>query len=135
MKIALTRSYHRIAPLFDSATTYELYETQGYKKETEFIGMYMYEQGAKDAINTLLSMNVNVVICGAISNEYEQLLLLHQIDLYSYISGDVEEVLQGWRTGKLDTPFFSMPGCEHPRHCCHKGTVRRCKNRANRSNV
>jgi predicted Fe-Mo cluster-binding NifX family protein len=135
MKIALTRSHHRIAPLFDSATTVELYETQGYNNETKYIGMHTCERGAKDAIGTLISMNVNVVICGAISSEYEQLLLLHHIDLYAYISGDVEDVLQGWRTGRLHTPYFSMPGCEHPRHCCHKGTVSRCRNKTKRREV
>ncbi len=135
MKIALTQSQQRIAPLFDSATTLELYETQGYGKEIQFLGIHRCESGAKESIDTLINLDVKVVICGAISSEYEQLLLLHHIDLYAYISGDVEEVLGGWQMGKLHAHYFSMPGCEHPRHCSHRGNVRRCRNRANRRNI
>lgn len=135
MKIALTQSQQRIAPLFDSATTLELYETQGYAKETHYIGTQMCEGGAKEAIETLISLDVKVIICGAISSEYEQLLLLHHIDLYSYIAGNVEDVLHGWYLGKLHAAYFSMPGCSHPRHCSHRRNVRRCRNRANRRNV
>lgn len=132
MKIALTQSQQRIAPLFDSATTLVIFETLGYGQEVDYIGTHRCENGAKDAINTLSSLDVKMVICGAISSEYEQLLLLNQIDLYSYIAGDVEEVLEGWKIGKLHSRYFSMPGCEHPRHCSHRGSVGRCRNRANR---
>ncbi len=132
MKIALTQAQQRIAPLFDSATTIELYETQGYAKETIYLGVHVCEGGAKESIDVILSLDVKVVICGAISSEYEQLLLLNHIDLYSYISGDVEDVLHGWHMGKLHAHYFSMPGCDQPRHCSHRGYARRCRNRAHR---
>ncbi len=132
MKIALTQLQQRIAPLFDSATTLVLYETIGYGKDLHYVGDFACNGKAEETIETLTQMNVQVLICGAISNEYEQLLLLKHIDLYSYIAGNVDEVLQGWQQSKLHARYFSMPGCLTPRHCSHRFSLQGCRGKSRR---
>ncbi|NCB01394.1 MAG: hypothetical protein EOM67_04400 [Spirochaetia bacterium] len=137
MNIALTQSQLRIAPLFDSAKTLVIYETKGYGEELHYIGTFSSEKGGEETIETLLTMDVKVLICGAISSEFEQLLLLHHIDLYSYIAGEVSDVVEGWHTRRLHSRYFSMPGCSEPRHCSHRGQRNRrgCRERARRRDI
>jgi predicted Fe-Mo cluster-binding NifX family protein len=57
-------------------------------------------------------LGIRLIICGAVSESFYNLLREAGIDVRCGISGDIDEVIQGYRTGKLDELRFRMPGSE-----------------------
>jgi predicted Fe-Mo cluster-binding NifX family protein len=120
MKIALSIWNGRIAPVFDASERCmildtEIPETNG--ETVEFPGW-----GADEKARCLADRGVSTVVCGAVSNDYEEAFLAHGIEILSFIAGSVEGVLEALRTGTLIGDSFSMPGCGCPRR-------RRCRRR------
>ena len=59
----------------------------------------------------LLDWGVNMVICGAISQGLETMLLGVDVEVISQVCGNVEDVLEAFRTGTLEQDRFALPGC------------------------
>ncbi|GAF89127.1 unnamed protein product, partial [marine sediment metagenome] len=58
----------------------------------------------------LLHLNVQVLICGAISSSLASLVSKYGIKIIPSICGDIDEVLNAYITGSLATPRFRLPG-------------------------
>jgi predicted Fe-Mo cluster-binding NifX family protein len=63
----------------------------------------------------LLDAGVSMVICGAISQALETMLLGVGIQVIPQVCGNVEDVLQAFRTGVLEQDRFALPGCARRR--------------------
>ena len=60
----------------------------------------------------LLQLDVNVLVCGAISRPLAGMVAAAGIELIPNITGGVEEVILAYITGELRTaPRYRMPGC------------------------
>jgi predicted Fe-Mo cluster-binding NifX family protein len=70
----------------------------------------------------LKKLGVEVLVCGAISQELATMVLSSGIEVLPFVTGNVEDVLGAYRAGQLTGPEFSMPGC---RLGAHKGLGRR----------
>jgi predicted Fe-Mo cluster-binding NifX family protein len=127
MKLALTTARNRITPVFDSATFIEVYESEGYGKPCYLVSSLDFTLGAQEGLETLFHIPIDTVICGAISIEVERLLTLNNVEVYSFLCGSVEDVLQGWQEKRLDEFVFSMPGCSSVRHCPHRDRGNGCR--------
>lgn len=57
-------------------------------------------------------LGIRVIICGAVSEAFYNLLREAGIDLVCGITGDVDEVLAAHRDGTLGQDRFRMPGSE-----------------------
>lgn len=57
-------------------------------------------------------LGIRVIICGAVSEAFYNLLREAGIDLVCGITGDVDEVLAAHRNGTLGQARFRMPGSE-----------------------
>ena len=117
MKLAIPTTRQRIAPLFDSATNIELYATEGYGCDCVLVSTLEFPEGAQQNLETLYHIPVDTVVCGAISNEVERLLVYNGVEVFSFLCGPVQEVLKGWKERSLHGYTFSMPGCLRPHHC------------------
>lgn len=116
MKTAITIWNGRVAPVFDVAhqcliLTGETRETVPIPQGNAAIKqMFFTEQG------------IDLLICGAISREYEDALVASGVDVVSFIAGPVDRVLDAWNAGNLVQDQFSMPGCGcRRRQCRHRG--------------
>ena len=59
----------------------------------------------------LEQLGVDVVICGAISRCLSRHLEMRGIQVVSFVSGDVDEVLRAYASGTLGDHRFLMAGC------------------------
>ena len=56
-------------------------------------------------------LNLSVLICGAVSQPLENMLLSLGIHVFSHLCGETEEILQAFVSGQLNRQSFLMPGC------------------------
>lgn len=121
MKLAITVWNGRIAPLFDVARHILIAQGEGYGEKMITVATVELENSTPDeTVDALESLGIDAVVCGAISREYEQVLLEAGIELDAFVAGDVEDVLRAWSERKLRQRGFSMPGCPCPRHRCRR---------------
>jgi len=64
----------------------------------------------------LAEMDVEIFICGAISEMPANILEAKGIKLYPFITGDTGKVIEAYAKNVSIMPTFSMPGCSHKRH-------------------
>jgi predicted Fe-Mo cluster-binding NifX family protein len=110
MKVLITVWNGRISPVFDVA------------KEALLINVENGEVVSKDTVSIaygtcmhkvqfIISEKIDVLICGAVSRRVEMELIDKGIFVYSFVSGDVDEVIEGFIHNRLAKPGFAMPGC------------------------
>jgi len=122
MKVAITVWGDRISPVFDSAQTLLIAEVN----QTEIINRQIekFQVGLLSRLISLLEeLDVEVLICGALSDESAILLDASAVEVIPFITGRVELVLSLYAKG-MDLVDFTMPGCPRNR-CCR---MKRCEN-------
>lgn len=113
MRIALAVLNNRIAPVFDTARNLVVVEDEDGKASQE---ISLAEETPVQRALYLAEIGVNVLICGAVSRSLYAMIQARGIAIHSFVSGDLADVLQAYRDGRLDTPDFAMPGCRGMRH-------------------
>ncbi len=61
--------------------------------------------------NEVVALAVDVLICGAVSQVLEGMLVRRGIKVISHVCGDVEEVVACYLAGESPQDRFGMPGC------------------------
>ena len=99
----------RVSPVFDTCTRLLLIDLKNDRqvKRKEF-DLDNFSLEAR--LQLLQKNNVAVVICGGISDVFDAILSNSNIRLICGICGNVDEVIQAHVDGRLDDPFFFMPG-------------------------
>jgi len=59
----------------------------------------------------LKKLSVDVLVCGAISQELATMVLSSGIEILPFVTGNVEDVLGAYSAGRLTGLEFSMSGC------------------------
>ncbi len=110
MRIAISIWNARIAPVFDVSRRLMLADVENgilvARRVEHFAGDQPVHKTTK-----LSELNVQVLICGAISQPLAEVLSIYGIIIIPFIAGDIEEVLTAYLGGKLPHPSFAMPGC------------------------
>lgn len=70
----------------------------------------------QERVNRLVELDVDVLICGAISRPLESMVVASGIKTIPWLTGEVEEVLEWYLTGKPTDTRFLMPGCGRRQH-------------------
>jgi predicted Fe-Mo cluster-binding NifX family protein len=115
MNIAITVWNNRISPVFDSAQELLVAKTQG----TEIVDAVIRESKTtffNQFIDLLKELDVHVLICGALCEGPASMLDSHGVEVISFITGEVENVLECYLQGE-DMTRFLMPGCRQG-GCC-----------------
>jgi predicted Fe-Mo cluster-binding NifX family protein len=126
MKIAITVWGNRISPVFDSAQALlvaEIRQTEVVNRQIELFQAGVFSR----FVELLTELEVQVLICGALSDEPAAMLAANEIEVIPFITGKAEAVLSLYIKG-MDLAYFTMPGCPRNR-CC--GT-KHCPAGANR---
>lgn len=109
-KAAFSAWGDRIAPVFDVAGQPHVVETSAGRivRETrEFLGGLPPLQ----RVTRLLELGIDALICGAISRHLHGLIAANGIQVISFVTGDLRELIEAWSRGELDGNAFAMPGC------------------------
>ncbi len=122
MKIAIPRWQGRISPVLDVARRVLVVELEGATEcgRTEEV---LDETELAARAKRLGSLGVDVLICGAISQHLEALVRSEDIRIIPQTCGDVEEVLEAFKSGRLPQTAFLMPGCGKGRRRYGRGRV------------
>jgi predicted Fe-Mo cluster-binding NifX family protein len=63
-----------------------------------------------ERVREIQKLGIGVIICGAVSDSFYNLLREAEIDLVCGITGDIDEVIDAYRKGTLEQARFRMPG-------------------------
>ncbi len=124
MKIAMPVREKNIAPTIDFANSMVIWQTEGLKKGNPFNGVQevidFSSSNIEKKIEILRKNQVDVVICGAVSNEFQRLLEAYDIRLIGWICGVMDDVAQAFLDGSIEDDRYVIPGC------CQKYRQRQC---------
>ena len=120
MKTAFPFWQNRLAPVFDTARTLWLIESDSGRRvggEQLLLG----EEQAIARVMRLAEAGVDNLVCGALSRQLHELLQAYGIKVIPFVAGDLDEVVQAFLTGALAQGNFAMPGCRRGKGHRHRG--------------
>ena len=110
MKVAFTAWEDRVSPVFDSARKLLIADI-----ENEQIVGKQYEpfnpQPVSRLGDMLKALEIEVFICGAISQTPSIIIEASGVKLISFIGGKIDDILESYAKDIRIVPEFSMPGC------------------------
>lgn len=110
MKIAIPIRDSCVSPAFDFSHRLLLVELEDGREATRSEAVLAPEPTAQRACR-LRDLDVDILICGAISRDLARSVTGFGIELLAYVSGPADEVLTAYITGQLANPRFALPGC------------------------
>ena len=113
MKIAIPTWNGRVSPVFDTASRLLVVEITE-ESETARFETDISEHFLPSKSMRLTGLEIDTLICGAISRPLAAMITTAGITLIPWISGQVDEVLQAFLSNTLFDPRFIMPGCASP---------------------
>lgn len=111
MRIAISTWENKVSPVFDTATKLLIVEMEN-KKENDRFEVHLLSQDIAKRCAFIRRLEINVLICGAVSNLISNMLLASGIKIILGISGPVEDILEAYIQGDLIQSRFLMPGFE-----------------------
>ncbi|MFC1587690.1 NifB/NifX family molybdenum-iron cluster-binding protein [Planctomycetota bacterium] len=109
MKIALPAWMEFVSPVFDTARRILVVESKNDQEVARF-ELAIEELSLPLRVEKLAASGADVLICGAISKPFAKMISGKGIEVIPFITGNVEEVLNAYFSGRLSEPGFFMPG-------------------------
>jgi predicted Fe-Mo cluster-binding NifX family protein len=110
MRVAFATWNDRIAPVFDVTRRLHVVETAGRRVVRESEESLEDETPAGRAAR-LAALGVDALVCGAISRPQQALVQAYGVTVVPFVTGELREVVDAWRAGRLGSEAFAMPGC------------------------
>jgi predicted Fe-Mo cluster-binding NifX family protein len=110
MKIAIPVWQDSISGVFDFADKLSLAEIEG-QTEKNRLEIPLPNEPIPKKAGRLKELDVDVLICGAISKPLAFLIIGAGIKIIPFVSGQIDEVLNAYLGGRLKDSQFLMPGC------------------------
>ena len=115
MCVAIAAYRNRIASLFESSEKFVIIHSPSYDiKNSKSIAIT--NNSFNDLLQLLKNNSIKILTCGAICSDNRRILEAHNIEVIPWITGDVQNVIQAFRSSNLISSSFLMPGCGK-RHC------------------
>jgi predicted Fe-Mo cluster-binding NifX family protein len=115
MKIAIPIWEDRVSPVLDSALRLMIVEVVDHRETSRFV----YPLDEHDLTRRCLrikELDINTLICGAVSSPFQRMLQASGIDVIQEISGSAEDVLKAFLQGNLFCSKFMLPWCKRKKH-------------------
>ena len=110
MRTAFSLWNERIAPVFDVARHLWIVDAEE-GCITGQTGRRFSSDNPQERAMRLTTMQVEQLVCGAITRSSYQALAERGIQIVSFIAGDLEQVVNACLTGRLKDGELDMPGC------------------------
>jgi len=120
MRIAIPVWENKVSPVLDTARRLLIVDVKE-QKEISRLEVFLDEKNIPGRCHRILGLDVDTLICGAISRPFLRMLMSANIDIVPEISGLAEEVLEAYLKGDLFHSRFLMPGCNRGRFGLENG--------------
>jgi len=110
MKVAIPTWEDRISPVFDVARDILVFDIED-GTEVGRREAVIEETALAARAKRMVGMGFDVLICGAISQPLERMLVSGGVSVVPHCCGPVEDVLRAFMSGQLTKKMFLMPGC------------------------
>ena len=110
MKIAVPIYNDSVSNVFDFSTRLLLVDIEN-GKEANRSEVALESQLLPQRASQLKNLEVDILVCGAISRVLANMVTTSGIQVLPYVTGNINDVLQAYLTGQLVKPEFNMPGC------------------------
>ncbi len=97
----------RTAPVFDTADTLLIVPDSG---APTCVKLHEFN-AAEEVIRVIQEMQADTLICGAISNGYMRRILSSGIRVISFVSGNINSIIDDYESGRDIKTIYAMPGC------------------------
>ena len=111
MRIAIPIWEGRVSPVFDTAMKLVVVEIKEQKETSRFI-YHIDEKDLTQKCRRIRKLDLDTLICGAVSHPFLKILQSSGLDVVQEISGPAEEVLKAYLQGNIFQEKFLMPGCK-----------------------
>ena len=109
MRIAISIWEDKISPVLDTASKLLIIDEKTQEESARFEANLL-EQDMSQRCSFIRNLDLDVLICGAVSRQLSGMLKASGIKIISGISGPAEDVLQAYLEGALFHSGFFMPG-------------------------
>lgn len=107
-RIAVAHWNDRVSPVLDSAGEVMVVDTGNENGERSIVRFSC--AGMAQRVRRLRELNVDTVICGAVSNPFRRMIEASGIKVRPWVSGTVDSVLEAYLSGSLKDDRYAMPG-------------------------
>ncbi|HPZ07096.1 MAG TPA: NifB/NifX family molybdenum-iron cluster-binding protein [Candidatus Eremiobacteraeota bacterium] len=120
MFIGISIFNKRLSPLFDTSQNLLIVKLDGSQEKGREICSFGFLSPVKK-MEKLIEKNINVLICGAISNSFIYPLVKANIRVIPNLCGEYEEILETFKENEISLDKFLMPGCcKKRKYNCHR---------------
>ncbi len=109
VRVAIPIFRSRVSPVFDSCTRVIVVDTE-HNQEIERSEIHLNGLSLIERVSVLQKSRVKTIICGAISDMFQNMLQNIKIYLIIGIAGEVDQVVGAYLSERLNDPQFYMPG-------------------------
>ena len=124
MRVGLTVWNGRISPVMDTAGELLVAEV-GENGWRTLRSVPLGERGRMRTGRVLGSLNLDAVVCGAVSRGFAETLADLNVTVIAWVAGEVESVLDALADGTFESDCFRMPGCGRAGRGSGRGRGRR----------
>ncbi len=110
MQIALAVWNGRISPVFDVSRHLMIFEIESGTVVQTFEEIFSSDNPFQK-VRRLAQLNVEVLICGAVSQGVDAMLETNGIERIPFIAGNMDDVVGAYLAGTLPNREMAMPGC------------------------
>lgn len=114
MKIAIPQWQGRVSPVFDASNRLLLVDIEN-NQEISRVEVKMIHDDPLGRAKHLAFLDVDTLICGAISSALAAAIVSSNIKIIAYTCGPVSRVLDAFLHNQLSNSEFIMPGCDKQR--------------------
>lgn len=110
MNVAIPTWSGRVSPVLDTAGRLLVIRTDaGQEINRQETALTADDLPAR--VEQIAGLRLDILICGAVSQVLEDMLVRRGIRVIPHVCGDVEEVLRCYLSGEAPQERFGMPGC------------------------
>jgi len=111
MRIAIPVWEEKVSPVLDTASRLLIVEIQDNREVCRF-ELHFEDQDIGRRCIRVTSLNIDTLICGAISRSFLRMLLASGVQVLSGRSGQIKAILNAYFQGRLADSKFLLPGYE-----------------------
>jgi len=117
MKIAIPIWNGRVSPVMDTASQLLILKIQNGREMSRSV-LPIPKMDIIQRARFITNVEIDLLICGALSRPFENALSHHGLSIYPWIKGDIDEIITAYLKGNLLKNEFNLPGC---RGRCRRG--------------
>lgn len=117
MKIAIPVWNGNVSPVLDTAERLVVFDIDDGKVISRS-ELSVRDKSIREKAKTIAD-NAQSLLCGALSGQMGSYLSLYGLEVYPWIMGNAEQLIEMVVAGNVPGPEYSMPGCRR-RRCGHR---------------